>query len=277
MDNFKEPKETEIRQVNETDVQINETNPQTKHVALNVNAAPPMDLQEGLPQEPRWSDLPSVQRKKILADQRNAELKSSLAGLLGLVVIVAIIGVVALTFMKASKEQSIPANEILNMSDLKSVAGKDVLVKIKGLALASDEASLGDDKVAFQAVQISDVSRRGHRAQAHYPPAFSIGDEQGQISIDASELSDFYPAKERGDKNQILKPLRTADVEDMLNLSGPDINLSTIKVGDEVTAEGRVVWDDQRKKFVLRAPSLFAAPLAAGLIRLQTTGGPRTF
>ncbi len=51
----------------------------------------------------------------------------------------------------------------------------------------------------------------------------------------------------------------------------------TIHEGDEVTAEGQVVWDDKQKGFVLNAPSLMVAPLSAGLIKLRVKNGPETF
>lgn len=161
------------------------------------------------------------------------------------------------------------------MSALRNSADKAVLVKIKGQA-SKPISTPGDEKIVFQFLRATGLTKYSGMAEQRFPQHFSVDTDQGSILINSSQLAEFVEPKNPSDPAEIIDQLRTPKVLKMLS-EGHILKLWTIHEGDEVTAEGQVVWDDKQKSLVLNAPSLMVAPLSAGLIKLRVKNGPETF
>lgn len=179
-------------------------------------------------------------------------------------------------YLTTERSAEFNSNSTLNqMSDLKNSADKGVLVKIKGLA-SKPVSTAGNEKIVFQFLRATGLTKYSGMAEERFPQYFSVDTDQGSILINSSQLAEFVEPKDSSDPAEIIEQLRTPKVLKVLS-EGHRLKLWTIHDGDEVTADGQVVWDDKQKSYVLNAPSLMVAPLSAGLIKLRVKNGPETF
>ncbi|MDZ4838220.1 MAG: hypothetical protein SGJ27_30930 [Candidatus Melainabacteria bacterium] len=177
-------------------------------------------------------------------------------------------------FVSYSRSLSISNANVVKLEDLNKFAGKEVLVRIKGVA-----RSAAADKVVFQKLRILEPGRYGRAYEWVAPRYFSIHDGQNSILIDGSKLAEFASAPEQPETHSLFTKELLANSETAKALENKEsiVKLWTIKNGDGVEASGQLVWDKQQEKYILQAPSILTAPLAAGLIQLKTTSGLETF
>jgi hypothetical protein len=261
MDKFKEPTETKKR---------------AKFVSSDDSTELPPHEHTDMPATTNSSDLSTAQRIDLIAKRSKVDPAATWLSLLGFLLVVLAIAFAARFLTNVASVQSTTTQDIVVMAKLKDFADKDILVKVKGIA-SPDSDSPNGSKVGYQFLRLTEPGKGGRSYESRYPQFISLTDKEDSILIDSSTLAEFVGNNEPADLSQIVTELRTPETMKVLLTPRLRIQLWTIKSGAEVTAEGRVVWDDQRKRYILKAPSLLAAPMSAGLTRLQTKNGPSTF
>ncbi len=297
MNNFKETIDIELRRKNDpTNSQIDSLNSETQSDDRNVVAAPTekqtierkslMDQMLASKAQPeRSSTTPRSLMEQVLASKSQPERSTTMSrsssigfeGRGGALVLLAIlllaVGVLS-QFLSASRENSFAKSSVIELKDLKTVAGKNTLVHIQGDASNSNSV----DKVVFQKLRLREPGRYGRVYDSVSPRYFAVSDGQHSILIDGSALADFASKPEKHPQSSIVKALRDKP-ENAKTMENRLVQIQTwsINSGDQVTASGQVVWDKQQQHYVLQAPSITIAPLAAGMIQLKTTNGLETY